>query len=145
MSVLGVNYMQYQAGQAMTEAASNPSGGAATTGVGLGAGVGLGYAVGGQFAQGMMGSQQPTKTCINCGSIIPAANQFCPNCGVNQLKDKSHNSSRHNPSRLLKANRYSAHSVVRLCLQDRSSALTAGLPRLSKPRMKRPAQSAGRL
>ncbi|HEX5457606.1 MAG TPA: SPFH domain-containing protein, partial [Candidatus Nitrosotalea sp.] len=28
MSVLGVNYMQYQAGQAMTEAAKNPSGGA---------------------------------------------------------------------------------------------------------------------
>lgn len=85
MSVLGVNYMQYQAGQAMTEAASNPSGGAATTGVGLGAGVGLGYAVGGQFAQGMMGgAQQPMKNCINCGSLIPAGNQFCPNCGASQ-------------------------------------------------------------
>jgi membrane protease subunit (stomatin/prohibitin family) len=83
MSVLGVNYMQYQAGQAMTEAASNPSGGVASTGVGLGAGVGLGYAVGGQFAQGMMGGQQ-TKTCPNCGSIIPAANAFCPNCGASQ-------------------------------------------------------------
>lgn len=86
MSVLGVNYMQYQAGQAMTEAASNPSGGAATTGVGLGAGVGLGYAVGGQFAQGMMGGQQqqPMKNCINCGSLIPASSAFCPNCGASQ-------------------------------------------------------------
>ena len=50
MSVLGVNYMQYQAGQAMTEAAKNPSGGAgslAGLGVGLGAGVadGLGRSV----------------------------------------------------------------------------------------------------
>jgi membrane protease subunit (stomatin/prohibitin family) len=87
MSVLGVNYMQYQAGQAMTEAASNPSGGAAATGVGLGAGVGLGYAVGGQFAQGMMGSQQqPMKNCINCGSSIPAGNAFCPNCGASQAQ-----------------------------------------------------------
>ncbi len=39
MQVLGVNYLQYQAGQAMTEAASNPSG---VAGVGAGLGVGLG-------------------------------------------------------------------------------------------------------
>ena len=39
MGVLGVNYMQYQAGQAMTTAAANPSGGAGaltSAGVGLG-------------------------------------------------------------------------------------------------------------
>ncbi len=39
MGVLGVNYMQYQAGQALTTAAANPSGGA---GAMAGAGVGLG-------------------------------------------------------------------------------------------------------
>jgi len=83
MSVLGVNYMQYQAGQAMVDAASNPSGGnVAGLGVGLGAGIGLGGAVGGQFAQGMY--QQPMKTCIKCGSLIPANNVFCPNCGASQ-------------------------------------------------------------
>src|SRR6202007_2307771 len=39
MQVLGVNYLQYQAGQAMTDAASNPSG---TAGVGGGGGGGMG-------------------------------------------------------------------------------------------------------
>jgi membrane protease subunit (stomatin/prohibitin family) len=85
MSVLGVNYLQYQAGQAMVDAASNPSGGAgasAGVGVGLGAGVGMGYAVGGQFAQGL--AQPPMKTCSSCGSLIPVMTAFCPNCGANQ-------------------------------------------------------------
>ncbi|MGI0090352.1 MAG: SPFH domain-containing protein [Nitrososphaerales archaeon] len=83
MGVLGVNYMQYQAGQAVVDAASNPSGGnVAGLGVGLGAGVGLGGAIGSQFAQGMY--QQPTKSCVKCGSMIPAANAFCPNCGASQ-------------------------------------------------------------
>ena len=75
--------MQYQAGQAVVDAASNPSGGnIAGLGVGLGAGVGLGGAMGSQFAQGM--NQQPTKSCVKCGSIIPASNTFCPNCGASQ-------------------------------------------------------------
>ena len=38
MTILGANYMQYQTGQAMREAATNPSGGAAGVGVGVGAG-----------------------------------------------------------------------------------------------------------
>jgi len=89
MGVLGVNYMQYQAGQAVVDAASNPSGGGnmAGLGVGLGAGVGLGGAMGSQFAQGMY--QQPTKSCVKCGSIIPAANTFCPNCGASQAVAQS--------------------------------------------------------
>lgn len=84
MQVLGVNYMQYQAGQAMTEAASNPSGTAgvgAGLGVGIGAGAGLGYAFGGQMAQGMMGQAQ-SRSCPNCGSLISANSTFCPNCGA---------------------------------------------------------------
>ena len=63
MSVLGVNYMQYQAGQAMTEAAKNPSGGAgsmAGLGVGFGAGSGIGYAMAGQMGQGLY--QSPNET-----------------------------------------------------------------------------------
>lgn len=85
LQVLGVNYMQYQAGQAMVDAAKNPSGTAgigAGLGVGMGAGAGMGYAFGGQMAGGMMG--QPTKSCQNCGTIIPANNAFCPNCGAKQ-------------------------------------------------------------
>jgi len=64
------HYLQYQAGQAMTDAANNPSG---TAGVGAGLGVGLGAGgVGSAFGQAMMGgmSQGATKSCSNCGSII---------------------------------------------------------------------------
>jgi membrane protease subunit (stomatin/prohibitin family) len=85
MSVLGVNYMQYQAGQAIVDAAKNPSGGAGATagiGVGLGAGVGMGYAVGGQMMGAM--AQPPSKACVSCGALIPINNAFCPNCGASQ-------------------------------------------------------------
>lgn len=85
MGVLGVNYMQYQMGQAVVDAAKNTSGTAgigAGLGVGLGAGAGMGYTLGGAMSQGM--NQQPTKACINCGSMIPQANAFCPNCGASQ-------------------------------------------------------------
>ena len=57
MGALGVNYMQYQAGQALRDAAQNESGGMAGTGVGLGAGVGLGQVLGQAMAAGM---QQPS-------------------------------------------------------------------------------------
>jgi len=81
MSVLGVNYMQYQTGKAIDDAAKNPSGGAGVT-AGLGAGLGVGYAIGGQMAQGM--GQAQTKSCTNCGSLIPISTKFCPNCGAEQ-------------------------------------------------------------
>lgn len=87
MQVLGVNYIQYQAGQAMEDAAKNPSGVAgagAGIGVGLGAGAGLGYAIGGQLAAGM--AQAQTKSCPNCGSLIPVNSTFCPNCGADQAQ-----------------------------------------------------------
>jgi membrane protease subunit (stomatin/prohibitin family) len=85
MQVLGVNYLQYQAGQAMTEAASNPSG-VAGVGAGLGVGLGAGVGVGGAFGQAMMGGmgQGATRSCSNCGSIIPLNSAFCPNCGAAQ-------------------------------------------------------------
>lgn len=85
MSVLGVNYMQYQAGQAMTEAAKNPSGGAgslAGLGVGFGAGSGIGYAMAGQMGSGMY--QPPMKQCQKCAMMMPVSNNFCPSCGENQ-------------------------------------------------------------
>jgi membrane protease subunit (stomatin/prohibitin family) len=85
MSVLGVNYMQYQAGQAMTEAAKNPSGGAgslAGLGVGFGAGSGIGYAMAGQMGQGMY--QPPMKQCPKCSMMMPVSSNFCPSCGANQ-------------------------------------------------------------
>jgi membrane protease subunit (stomatin/prohibitin family) len=82
MQVLGVNYMQFQTGKAIDDAAKNPSGGAGVT-AGLGAGLGVGYAIGGQMAQGM-GQAAQTRSCSNCGSLIPVNVKFCPNCGAEQ-------------------------------------------------------------
>ncbi|MCL4334824.1 MAG: SPFH domain-containing protein [Candidatus Thermoplasmatota archaeon] len=86
MSVLGVNYLQLQAGQAMVDAAKNPTGVAgagAGIGIGLGAGAGMGYAMGGQMMGNMgAGFQQQSRSCPKCGSIIPANASFCPNCGA---------------------------------------------------------------
>ena len=82
MSVLGVNYMQYQAGQAMTTAAANPSGSAGAltgAGVGLGAGLGIGYGMAGQMG-GVYGPG-PGQPCPKCATLVPAGTRFCPSCG----------------------------------------------------------------
>ncbi|MEM3396932.1 MAG: SPFH domain-containing protein [Thermoplasmata archaeon] len=95
MQVLGVNYMQYQTGQAMRDAAQNPSGGAAGAGVGVGAGFGAGYVMMGTMAQSMQqpppGQATPAQTpqpqgkpCIKCGANVPPGAKFCPSCGAKQ-------------------------------------------------------------
>ena len=81
MQVLGVNFMQYQTGKAIDDAAKNPSGGAGTF-AGLGAGIGVGGVIGGQMAQQGMGQGTQQRSCPNCGSLIPASVKFCPNCGA---------------------------------------------------------------
>jgi membrane protease subunit (stomatin/prohibitin family) len=81
ISVLGVNYMQYQAGQAMTTAAANQSGGAGTlasAGVGLGAGLGIGYGMSGAMQGAYQGGGTP---CSKCGTMVPQGTRFCPQCG----------------------------------------------------------------
>jgi membrane protease subunit (stomatin/prohibitin family) len=83
MGVLGVNYLQYQAGQAMTTAAANPSGGAgamAGAGVGLGAGLGIGYGMSGQM-QSAYAQGPPQTPCPKCGTLVPQGTRFCPGCG----------------------------------------------------------------
>jgi membrane protease subunit (stomatin/prohibitin family) len=72
----------------ISEAASNPSG-VAGVGAGLGVGLGAGVGVGGAFGSAMMGGmggmgQGATRSCSNCGSIIPLNTAFCPNCGAAQ-------------------------------------------------------------
>ncbi len=84
MGVLGVNYMQYQAGQAMVDAATNPggAGSVAGLGVGLGAGMSMGYGM-----MGQMGPQQyagGSRPCVRCGALVPAGSRFCPACGSPQ-------------------------------------------------------------
>lgn len=89
MSVLGVNYIQYQAGQAMVDASKNQSGVAgigAGLGVGLGAGAGMGYA----FSNQMTGMQQQQgRNCPKCGTLVPQTSNFCPNCGFNMAQQQT--------------------------------------------------------
>jgi membrane protease subunit (stomatin/prohibitin family) len=79
-------YMQFQAADALRDAAQNEGGGA-----GLGAGLGAGFAVGGQmanvFGQQQQGSgaqgQSPAATmpCPNCGKPNAPGAKFCAECG----------------------------------------------------------------
>ena len=93
MGVLGNmnQYAQYQAAEAMREAANNPSGGGMA---GMGVGMGAGQAMGQFFAQAM-NQQQPASApaaaapvagavCSACGAAIPAGSKFCPVCGAKQ-------------------------------------------------------------
>ncbi|MEO8574285.1 MAG: SPFH domain-containing protein [Pyrinomonadaceae bacterium] len=76
-------YMQFQAADALRDAAQNEGGGA-----GLGAGLGAGFAVGGQMAnafggnpQGGGGSAAATVPCPGCGKQNNPAAKFCADCG----------------------------------------------------------------
>jgi len=92
MQILGSNYVQYQTGQAMREAAQNPSGGTAGAGVGVGAGIGMGWTMMDSMrtpqAQPPPAGQQPqaqaapTVQCPKCGVANPATNKFCSSCGA---------------------------------------------------------------
>jgi len=62
-------YMKFKAAQAMSEAASNPSGGGAAAGVGLGAGMGMGAGMAGMI----MNSMQPGQPAQPAAAAAPAA------------------------------------------------------------------------
>lgn len=93
MGVIGDlnRYTQYQAAEAMREAANTP-GGTAGAGMGMGAGVAMGQ----MFAQAMNFNQQPQQQpqpvapvargnfCPECGNAVPAGAKFCANCGARQ-------------------------------------------------------------
>ena len=98
MGVLGDmgKYTQFEAAQAMRDAAQNPGGGA-----GLGAGLGAGFAVGNAMAGAMSDamkqrgatpteSAQPASTqkCIACGASLQAGAKFCSDCGASQVAGK---------------------------------------------------------
>lgn len=85
-------YTQFQAAEAMREAANNPSG---TAGIGAGLGVGAMMAQAMQTAQMGAAPQAAapaaqaapagdTKFCSECGQRIPRTAKFCPECGAKQ-------------------------------------------------------------
>ena len=83
-------YTQFQAAEAMREAANNPNGGMAGMGVGMGAGMTMAQ----MFSQSMNQPQQPVQQpkpqqaaggfCSECGGALMAGAKFCPNCGAKQ-------------------------------------------------------------
>ena len=96
MGVIGDvgRYAQFQAADAMRDAAQNPSGGA-----GLGAGMGAGFAIGNQMAGQMAGAMNPqqqhqqntqsgaqtgsaTVKCPKCGAANVGPSKFCNECGA---------------------------------------------------------------
>ena len=81
-------YTQYQAAEAMREAANNQNG-AAGMGVGMGAGMGMGQMFTQAFGMGQQPHQQAapavqTVACTACGKAIAAGSKFCPECGAQQ-------------------------------------------------------------
>ncbi len=94
MGVMGDlgKYSQYQAAEAMREAANNPGGSA-----GMGMGMGAGVAMGQMFAQSLQAAQhtapaQPTAGtqsaaaafCSQCGQPLAPDAKFCSHCGAQQ-------------------------------------------------------------
>ena len=75
-------YMQFQAADALRDAAQNEGGGA-----GLGAGLGAGFAVGGQMASAFGagpqggGGASSTVACPGCGKQNTPTAKFCADCG----------------------------------------------------------------
>ena len=97
MQVLGTDYMGYQTGQALRDAAQQEGGGGGLTGagMGLGAGAGMGYMMMDSMARQSQGPPgQPQQEagggggtqvpCIKCQAMIPADTKFCPQCGAAQ-------------------------------------------------------------
>jgi membrane protease subunit (stomatin/prohibitin family) len=78
-------YMQYQAAEAMRDAAQNPSGGAGL-GAGLGAGIGVGQMMGQAMGNAMQPPQQAAapaqEKCPGCGASNAAGTKFCNECGA---------------------------------------------------------------
>ncbi len=85
MGVIGDvgRYAQFQAADAMRDAAQNPGGGAGT-GAGLGAGFAIGNAMAGAMTDAMKQSKEGAAgvACPKCGSKNLVGAKFCNDCGT---------------------------------------------------------------
>jgi membrane protease subunit (stomatin/prohibitin family) len=104
MGVIGDvgRYAQFQAADAMRDAAQNTGGGGAATGAGLGAGFAIGNAMAGAMSDAMKQSSasntgagsSATATgpkCVKCGATLPPGAKFCNECGSSQAPAKCSN------------------------------------------------------
>ncbi|HYJ88393.1 MAG TPA: SPFH domain-containing protein [Pyrinomonadaceae bacterium] len=94
MGVIGDvgRYAQFQAADAMRDAAQNTGGGGAGTGAGLGAGFAIGNAMAGAMTNAMNQSQNQARSdaggggakvaCPKCGVANLAGAKFCNDCGA---------------------------------------------------------------
>src|SRR6266576_3391954 len=82
MGVIGDvgRYAQFQAADAMRDAAQNTGGGGAATGAGLGAGFAIGNAMAGAMSNAMNQSKNETR-----GESAATAKTACPKCGAANL------------------------------------------------------------
>lgn len=77
-------YTQYQAANAMRDAANNPSdGNMAGIGIGLGAGATLGQVFANSISTQNIPKEEKTTTCPKCNTKIAENKKFCPECGEN--------------------------------------------------------------
>lgn len=87
MNVLGnmQQYQQFQAAEALRDAAQNESGGLAGAGVGLGAGAALGNTMANSFAPQQTAQPttptEPMTNCPHCQASVKASAKFCGECG----------------------------------------------------------------
>jgi membrane protease subunit (stomatin/prohibitin family) len=96
MGVIGDvgRYAQFQAADAMRDAAQNTGGGGAGTGAGLGAGFAIGNAMAGAMTEAMNQSKNKAGSesggasrivCPKCGASNLASAKFCNDCGAKML------------------------------------------------------------
>lgn len=84
MGVLGNldKYTQYQAAEAIRDAAQNEGSGLSGAGVSLGAGAALGNIMTNAFNQKPGKSQDEVVTCSNCKTSVSKNSKFCNSCGT---------------------------------------------------------------
>ncbi|MDV6379498.1 SPFH domain-containing protein [Sporosarcina sp. GW1-11] len=93
MGVLGnmQQYQQYQAAEAIRDAAQNEGGGLAGAGVGMGAGMSMGQVMSNAMNPTNQPTQAatPTKACPHCQATIDINAKFCPECGKSAVAEKA--------------------------------------------------------